>query len=334
MPMGKADIAVKNWLNDRERFADLFNGTVFGGKQVVLPEELEDMDRETDIIITDKDRKERGAQRYRDLVKRWNHEILLAVLACEVQDKTHYAMPVRNMLQDSLTYTDQIRSLWKNRGYGRNSSDGKGQKEKGKGQGMTRHLSAEEYLSRFRKEDRICPVITLVLYYDVKKWDGAVELYDMFRLDASLKKEILIKDYLPNYKINLLDAGCVEDVSRFRTDLQQVFGMLKYRGEKEKLQRYMQENRDYFGQVDVETYQALGAFLHSGKKLKEVVDSGEEEQIDMCKALDDIYADGVRDEKFFIITRMIKEGISASVIRKCTEATDQEIEQARNEMRK
>ena len=38
--MGKADIAVKNWLNDRERFADLFNGTVFGGKQVVLPEEL------------------------------------------------------------------------------------------------------------------------------------------------------------------------------------------------------------------------------------------------------------------------------------------------------
>ena len=118
--------------------------------------------------------------------------------------------------------------------------------------------------------------------------------------------------------------------------------MLKYRGEKEKLQRYMQENRDYFGQVDVETYQALGAFLHSGKKLKEVVDSGEEEQIDMCKALDDIYADGVKDgekagrtqEKLIIITRMIKEGISASVIRKCTEATDQEIEQARNEMRK
>ena len=159
----------------------------------------------------------------------------------------------------------------------------------------------------------------------------------MFRLDASMKKEILIKDYLLNYKINLLDAGNVEDVSWFRTDLQQVFGMLKCRGEKEKLQRYMQENRDYFGQVDVETYQALGAFLHSGKKLKEVVDSGEEEQIDMCKALDDIYADGEKagrtQEKLIIITRMIKEGMSASVIRKCTEATDQEIEQARNEMK-
>lgn len=338
--MGKADIAVKNWLGNKERFADLFNGTVFGGKQVVLPEELEDMDRETDIIITNKGGKERGVQRYRDLVKRWNHEILLAVLACEVQDKTHYAMPVRNMLQDSLAYTDQIRSLWRNRRH-RKSSDEKGQEKKGNEQGTIRRLSAEEYLSRFKKEDRIYPVITLVFYYDVKKWDGAVELYDMFRLDASMKKEILIKDYLPNYKINLLDAGSVEDVSRFRTDLQQVFGVLKYRGEKEKLQRYMQENRDYFGQVDVETYQALGAFLHSGKKLKEVVDSGEEEQIDMCKALDDIYADGVKDgekagrtqEKLIIITRMIKEGMSASVIRKCTEATDQEIEQARNQMK-
>lgn len=130
----------------------------------------------------------------------------------------------------------------------------------------------------------------------------------------------------------------MEDVSRFRTDLQQVFGMLKYRGEKEKLQRYMQENREYFGQVDVESYQALGAFLHSEKKLKEIVEHGEEEQIDMCKALDDIYADGEKagrsQEKLIIITRMIKEGMSASVIRKCTQATDQEIEKARDQLTK
>ena len=45
--MGKADIAVKNWLSDNERFADLFNGMIFGGRQVVRPEELENMDRET-----------------------------------------------------------------------------------------------------------------------------------------------------------------------------------------------------------------------------------------------------------------------------------------------
>ena len=31
--MGKADIAVKNWLSDNERFANLFTGMIFGGRQ-------------------------------------------------------------------------------------------------------------------------------------------------------------------------------------------------------------------------------------------------------------------------------------------------------------
>ena len=91
MPMGKADIAVKNWLSDKERFADLFNGTVFGGKQVVLPENLEDMDRETDIIVTDKREKGRGVQRFRDIVKNgkkgscWRFWL--------VRHRTRYIMP-------------------------------------------------------------------------------------------------------------------------------------------------------------------------------------------------------------------------------------------------
>ena len=62
---------------------------------------------------------------------------------------------------------------------------------------------------------------------------------------------------------------------RFHTDLQQMFGMLKYREDKENLKSYMQRNRDYFGRVDVETYQALEVFLRSENKLKEIIDPGE-----------------------------------------------------------
>ena len=113
--MGKADIAVKTWLNNNERFADLFNGSVFNGQQIILPDELEDLDRETDILITDKTDRRKGLQRHRDLVKRWRKKVDLAVLACESQDQVHYAMPVRSMLNDSLTYTDQIREIWRQR---------------------------------------------------------------------------------------------------------------------------------------------------------------------------------------------------------------------------
>ena len=52
--MGKSNIAVKQWLRDKQRFADLFNGTVFQGQQIVLPEDLEEIDSESSIIVTDK----------------------------------------------------------------------------------------------------------------------------------------------------------------------------------------------------------------------------------------------------------------------------------------
>ena len=31
--MGKADAAVRNWLSDKRRFADLFNGVIFSGRE-------------------------------------------------------------------------------------------------------------------------------------------------------------------------------------------------------------------------------------------------------------------------------------------------------------
>ena len=31
--MGKPDVAIKNWLKNKVRFADLFNGILFNGEQ-------------------------------------------------------------------------------------------------------------------------------------------------------------------------------------------------------------------------------------------------------------------------------------------------------------
>lgn len=365
--MGRADIAVKNWLNDNERFADLFNGVVFGGRQVVRSEELESMDRETDIIVTDKEGKRKGVQRYRDIVKRWKKKMDLAVLACEAQNNVHYAMPVRGMTQDGLSYTEQIRILWRGR-------------EREKGGGKAGRLSGEEYLSRFGKNDRIFPVITLVFYYDVKKWDGAVDLYDMFKLDDELKEEEVLRKYIPNYRINLIDAGNVEHIERFRTDLQQVFGMLQCRGEKDKLEEYIQRHRDYFESVDVETYQAMREFLQSKKIMKDMSSLGKEEKINMCKAMEEWYADAIQkgtkagmeagraeglakgieegraegreqgrvegraegraegreqgraEGRISVIIKMLSKGLSAEEIKSYTDGTDDEIEQAKKKL--
>ena len=109
--MGKSSTAVNHWMRDRGRFADLFNGVVFDGEQVVRPEDLEEARGESDILVPDQEKKERQVQRYRDIVMQWKKGPYLAMLACESQSSVHYAMPVRNMLYDSLSYTEQIRGI-------------------------------------------------------------------------------------------------------------------------------------------------------------------------------------------------------------------------------
>ena len=273
--MGKGNAAVREWMSNPVRFSDLYNGIVFRGKQVVLPEELESAEGETDILLEDKEQKVQEIHRYRDIVMRWKKGALLVLLACENQEKVHYAMTVRNMLYDSLSYAGQIQQLWKER-------------EKEEKQKMT----APEFLSKWKKDDRLVPVITLVFYYDTEQWDGSTDLHGMLQWGEGNQE--LLREYVPNYRINLVDAGNLEHLERFQSDLQEILGMLKCRGNKKELLDYMNKREAYFRNVDEETYQVMREFLHSEKMLKENVERIEgKETVDMCKALDELYNDGI-----------------------------------------
>lgn len=110
--MRNGHTAVNEFLEKKERFADFFNGNLFQGQQIVLPEELEIIKGESDILVEDKNLKTKKIQRYRDIVMRWKKEIYLAILACETQSKVHYAMPIRRMVYDGLAYVGQAKEMW------------------------------------------------------------------------------------------------------------------------------------------------------------------------------------------------------------------------------
>ncbi len=103
--MAEKDIAMKMYLKKRVRYADIYNAVMFGGRQVIKAEELTEINAESDfmsegikVLARENPNKEkmgkRAVWRYRDIIMKW-HGMLLMVLACEVQDKIHYAMPVR-----------------------------------------------------------------------------------------------------------------------------------------------------------------------------------------------------------------------------------------------
>lgn len=295
MQMGKSNAAMKEYVGRKERFADLFNYFLFQGDLVIKSEDLELVDGESDIIIDDVEGKEQEIHRYRDITMRWKYGCDFTILACENQQKIHYAMPVRNMLYDSLSYVEQIKALWK---------DKKNDK-----------VTPEEYLSKFCKEDRLVPVITIVMYYGLEEWDASQDLYGMFQLNERLQNNQTFQQYISNYRINLVDVGNLEDIEKFRTDLQIVFGMLHYRGNTEKLIGYVNRNKEFFSCMDKDTFRAIREFLHSENKLKKIlvnVENKGEERVDMCKALDDLYKMG--EEKGYergkkdIITKMLKKG--------------------------
>ena len=102
--MGKKDILLKSYLEDARRYADLWNGGVFCGRQMVKAEELEiispvfskaggdiALEKTCDLVM----RQDGGGQRF-------------TMLVVENQETVDYGMPVRVMLEEALEYSRQL----------------------------------------------------------------------------------------------------------------------------------------------------------------------------------------------------------------------------------
>ena len=344
--MGKADVILKQWLKNKVRFADLFNAVVFNGEQVIKPEELEELNCESGIVISntsngwnntkditknmtesktnDKNQnvRYRTEQRYRDLVMSWKGEAELAVLALENQGKIHYAMPVRGMLYDALAYTDQMRLVWEQL-----SADER------------KSVDENEFFSRFRKKDRLCPVITIIFYYGEDKWDGATQLYELFGVEDEGLVHILQK-YVSNYRMNLIEANRIEDVTKYKSDLQMMFHMLEYRKDKRRLLEYTKEHSEYFEHVDYESLQAMAVLLNTEKLFLQMNERKGAEG-NMCQALEEYYQDGVQEGiekgiekgieqgieqgKKSIISNMLKKGLDIEMIVELSGLSENEV---------
>lgn len=180
----KPDIIVKNYWRNNEQFADFFNAALFGGKQIIRDNELEDIDTENSTVLEHKEYVESiGATRDNVKISKKStaYDVEFTILGIENQEHIHYAMPMRVMGYDYGTYKKQ---------YDDNAV--KYKKEKG--------LSENEYLSKMRKTDRFTPIITIVVYYGEEAWDGAFSLHGMLNIPE------VMKPFVNDYKMHLVEA--------------------------------------------------------------------------------------------------------------------------------
>lgn len=223
----------------------------------------------------------------------------------------HYAMPVRMMLYDAFAYTEQVKELER-------KHEKNGEKLKG-----------AEFLSGMKKEDKLIPIVPIVVYYGSVEWDASQDIHGMLELDDSLQNEEL-KKYVPNYKINLLNVGNVECLENYKSGLQQLFGMLKCKSDKIAMRNYIDKHKEKLSSVDAETFRLLGNLLGNAEEF-EKYQKEEHGGIDMCRAFDEIYKEeqekGRIQGSIEILLDLLKEKgeISDKLLEKIIESTDVDV---------
>lgn len=297
----KNDTISKDFWRDNEHFADLFNAVLFGGEQVVKPDNLQEMDTDVSGIIMADDYK-LSLGRFRDVVKKNFDGIELVVLGLEIQEHIHYGMPLRTMVYDSLGYLKEF--------------DGVRKWNKDNG---VKAVDADEFLSGIKKDDRFHPIINIILYYGEKEWDGPVSLKDMM-VDMPERFVDLFADYEINL-VQMLDSG---RLLFHNEDVRILFDVVS---------NIYKKNIDYIyskydgTEVDGELFWMIGK-ITSNENMLEISREKKGESVVMCEAWREYYDEARRDgfksgsEQGFktatlnAIIFMIKYGISKKDILK------------------
>ena len=176
--MGRLDYWSKRFFDDPEVFADVFNTFFFKGKHVIDPETL--IPKNPMEVLHPLRNRKQFLQRERDILKKVTckrgQNCTFLLVGIEVQSFFDPTMPVRNMCYEVLNYLEQLnKRLWELEQTGE-------------------YASEEEMLAHFSENDKLVPVITLVVFLSDKEWPTGRRLHDILALpDKEIAK--CVHDY-------------------------------------------------------------------------------------------------------------------------------------------
>lgn len=303
--MGQKNAVTKRYYSDKIRFADLINGVYFQGQAVISADELTEGSegyaepQETDSTDANRDYLERT----RDIKMLHQSGTSIRILAIENQQYVDYSMPLRNMQYDTLEYQHQLNEI------------------KRRNEEKEAYTSANEWLSKIKKADRLHPVYTICLYLGEEPWDGPRSLKDMMDFGANIDG---MSEFFSDYPFRLYCVNEQQDFSMFHTDIRNVFELLPLRKDKKKLLEKLEANVAYT-RMDEDSLELLSALMDNPNiwknRKKYLVQNNvniniseqETREYNMCQAIRELIEDGrqegLNEGRFEILVDMVKEGI-------------------------
>ena len=255
----KTDTVLKDFWRDNARFADLFNAALFQGRQVIHPGELEESDTDISSILKWSGYME-TVQKILDVVKKRAHGIDFVILGLENQQRVHFGMLLRIMLGDALGYLKEYQEIAK--------------KNKARGDWD----DSDEFLSGFRREDRLHPMVSICVYYGERAWDGPYSLLNMLKVPEELRPVV------NDYKMNLIQVCRSEELVFHNTDVQTVFEISRniYKRDYKKIEKVYQD-KEFSSELGV----VIGAITDSQELVKQALER-KGGRMNMCTALEEL----------------------------------------------
>ena len=250
----------------------------------------------------------KSAQKYRDTLKtlavKTDDRYTYLVLGIENQSHVHYAMPVRNMLYDAMQLEKQVRDLASQ--YRKEGKNG----------------TSEEYLSGMRKEDRLSPVITLVINFGGKKWDAPLSLREMY---GEQPEKVL--PFIQDYRVFMIDPMEMSDndLQKLNSSLREVLAYIKYQRDKARMEKLLNEDSK-FSCLETNAALVINAMTNAG-----IAIDPNKEVVNMCEAIRQMVDEGImlgeKQRALDIARRMIEMKYSKEQIVDITKLTKQEVEE-------
>ena len=252
------------------------------GEQKLHPEDLKEADVDLSSVLKFNGHLE-TIQRLRDVVKKTAYGMDFVIWGIENQQKIHYAMPLRHMIEDALSYLKEYNEIAKK------NLDEKTTNTK------------DEFLSRFKKTDRLHPVITLCIYYGENEWDGATSLKEMLELPDYME------NLVPDYKLNLIQLRNSEGVLFKNRDVQTIFEVsrLIYKKEYGKITS-IYKDQNLANELGI----VIGAITGSQELINYAASEKGGGQFNMCTALDELIESGREEGKEKILTEIIRKNLA------------------------
>lgn len=289
--MGKKNNVLNVYMNQPERIQSLLEYYT----REKLPEEWAAACKDEATFFAVENEENRMSHRQRDIFKKIEVAEGIYYLGIENQEKINLIFPWRQMQMDCLAYERQIRQIQQE-----NEDE------------SAAYGKEDDYLYRYKSDDRVVPVINLVLYWGKKPWKTPQGISDMSNIKVLPRGMTKLAE---DYRIHLIPMREIpnEALKTMKSDLKYILGLMKCGTSRREYEEFILRNREYFSHIPKSAVDVLRVCMNIKEVTKileyHTTEAGEEET-DMCRALEELKKEamekGIEQERRLHIVNIMK----------------------------